>query len=128
MVIMAVRILGSLHALPAVACLWSSIHISRSLTNTSISRARLRYLVTRMLLTSLTLAICVVTTWQQPSIAWVFAALSLAMYAPAPSFLARAAGPPTRDSAQILSYVPIVMAIRIVSAALLALATFWPGA
>ena len=128
MIVTAVKALGTLHALPAMACLWSGLKALSLPDNSDISHARLRYVAVRMLLTALALAACAISAWQLPSIAWVFAVLSLAMYIPPPSLRTRAEGPATQRGSKVMSYVPATMASRVIGTLLLVLVTFWPSA
>ena len=124
--VQAIGLIGTLHALPAVACFHSGLSVFALPETNSLSRARIRYVGVRMMLASLALTLCVISSWQQPALAWAFALASLAMYLPTPARFSAAGNPSISPATRnIIRYVPAAFVARAIGVLALVLATFW---
>jgi hypothetical protein len=81
-----IRLLGLLHgSIGLVTFLMAASLPSRPEAN-SMPRVKLYYVVSKLAISGLALVACLVAAWLRPTIAWVFALLSLLSYAPGPTW------------------------------------------
>jgi hypothetical protein len=127
MTIIAIKVLGALHAIAALLCLRVAVSLFALPDTEFLTRARAKYLGGVYILASLALLLCAVSAWQRPQIAWLFGLLSLVTYLPSPSW-----APPrintdraiTPIGDQFRRHAPFVIAARVVGVILLAVAAF----
>jgi hypothetical protein len=130
MIVIAVKTLAALHALPAVACLHTGLNVLSLPGSPHLPRARIWFVGSRMLVTSLLLFLCIAAAFVRPGIGWLFALGSLVMYLPEPASAKSVVGPSLSRSpltTRVMGHVPRVAAIRFAAVLLLAAATFWPS-
>jgi hypothetical protein len=130
MIDLAVKGLGALHALAGFACLHVGLNVLALPESEELSRARIRYVGLRAVFTSVALTLCAIAAWQRPSVAWIFALISLLMYLPAPASLRAANRAPSARVSVVPTYVrciPFVATARVMGVLLLALAAYLPG-
>jgi hypothetical protein len=127
MTVLAIKILGFMHALIAVAFLLTGLRVFSLAESERFPRARIIYIGAKSIFASFVLTLCALAAWQRPSLAWVFAFLALGTYLPSPPW-ARAPAGITPFSSPLLSQFnrlyPFAAAARVLGAFLLALAAF----
>lgn len=125
--IATIKVLGTLHGILALFCLWFAFKMLYLLENEYLSRARAVYTGCTSLLQSSLLLLCAVFAWQRPAVAWFFALLALLTFLLSPRLgprkinTFRAATPFLK---QWRRYRPFGMATRILGVILLAGAAY----
>jgi len=113
-----IRVLGVLHGMAALLCLWGAFKLFALPENEYISRARVIYSGCTSLLLSSLLLLCAISAWQRPEFAWLFALLSLLTYLPSPRWAPpkiNTLRPISSFRKQYLRYIPLVIAGRILA-------------
>lgn len=125
--LVAIKVLGTLHALVAVLSMRFAFGAFALAPTEQLSRARITYVGTKALFTSVMLILCAITAWWRPSSAWVFAVASLLGYAPAPSW-AQASPAATKTltkfGQRFRLVLPFAICCRMLGALLMALAAY----
>jgi hypothetical protein len=129
MILGAIKVLGALHALFVYPCAYVGFAVLRLSESEHYSRRWRRNRAIKFFLLAVVLALCGISAWQQPSIAWIFAVLSLVVYIlPSSSLRPRSDEPVVSPfMATYYRYAPYVATARVIAAFLLVLATYLPG-
>jgi hypothetical protein len=118
MTIIAIRALGLLHGIFGLYVIVAASRLPAMPDADAIPRTRIFYVASKCAFAGFALVACAFAAWERPSIAWLFAALSLLSYLPAPRW-ARFTSP-TR--ARLQPIVSMIMSARVVGIVLLAIA------
>ena len=125
--IVAIKVLGTLHALVALLGMRFAFATFALEPTEQISHARITYVATKAFFTSAMLILCAISAWWRPSSAWIFAVASLLGYAPAPSWAQAsptATKPLTKFGQRLRRVLPFAICCRVLGALLLAIAAY----